>query len=133
MEQIKYKNEQIKLDLELQKLALIRSGKMSASALNEELVSSRFDVASNLLLLPKFNENDIDTFFCLFERVADSRGWPDEDRTLMLQCVFTGKAQEAYYSTANIDYNKAALQDKGGETDNRKRQSHQACNKPTTA
>ena len=96
MEQIKYKKEQIKLDLELQKLALIRAGKMSASALNEELVSSRFDVASNLLLLPKFNENDIDTFFCLFERVADSRGWPDEDRTLMLQCVFTGKAQEAY-------------------------------------
>ena len=53
------RQEQMKLDLELQQLALIRAGRRSASALNEELVSSRFDVASNLLL-PKFNENDID-------------------------------------------------------------------------
>ena len=52
----------MQLDLELQKLALIRSGKMSASALNEELVSSRFDAASNLRLLPKCNENDVDPF-----------------------------------------------------------------------
>jgi hypothetical protein len=31
----------------------------------------------------------------LLERVADARSWPDSDRTL-LQCVLTGKAQDAY-------------------------------------
>ena len=74
------KEGQMKLDLELQKLALIKEGKISASALNGQTTGSRFDVVSNLRLLPKFNENDVETFFCLFERVADSRSWPDENK-----------------------------------------------------
>ena len=41
-------------------------------------------------------KRDPETFFSLFERVADARSWPDSDRTLMLQCVLTGNAQEAY-------------------------------------
>ena len=46
-----------------------------------------------------FCENDPDTFFSLFERVADRRNWPDSERTLLLlQCVLTGKAQVAYCS-----------------------------------
>lgn len=41
--------------------------------------------------------------------MADARGWPDGDRTLMLQCVFTGKAQEAYSALSpgdSMDYAK---------------------------
>lgn len=45
LEKMKYKKEQLKLDLEMQKLALIKEGKVSASALNEEPISSLFDVA----------------------------------------------------------------------------------------
>ena len=52
---------------------------------------------------PNSMERDLDTFFSLFERVADARGWPDVDRTLMLQCVFTGKAQEAYSALSLVD------------------------------
>ena len=62
-----------------------------------------FDVGANLRLVPKFNEGDLDTFFTLFERVAEMKGWPDEDRTLMLQCVLTGKAQEAYSALSATD------------------------------
>lgn len=58
--------------------------------------SGGFDVVSNLRLVPQFCERDLDTFFTLFERVAESRGWSDSDHTVLLQCVFTGKAQEAY-------------------------------------
>lgn len=54
------------------------------------------DEGSNLRFVPRFNERDPDTFFVLFERVASARGWGDEERLLLLQCVFTGKAQEAY-------------------------------------
>ena len=53
-------------------------------------------MVSNLFLLPKFNERDSDVFFSLFERLAEARGWLDSDQTL--QCVMTGKAQEAYAS-----------------------------------
>ena len=45
-----------------------------------------FDIVGNLRLLPKFNEKDPETLFS-FERVADSRSWPDSDSTLLLQCV----------------------------------------------
>lgn len=32
----------------------------------------------------------------MFECIADVRGWADTDCTLLLQCVLTGRAQEAY-------------------------------------
>lgn len=42
------------------------------------------------------SERDPDTSFVVFERVAQVRGCSDEERLLLLQCVFTGKAQKAY-------------------------------------
>lgn len=39
----------------------------------------------------------------LFERVADSRGWQDGERILLLQSVFVGKVQEAYVSLSKSD------------------------------
>lgn len=90
LEEIKLKNEQIKMEGDLEKLTFIRDGKMLAFSLNID-VGSCFDVASNLRLLPKFDEAEVEIFFCLFE----SRRWPDEERTL-LQCVVMGKTQSAY-------------------------------------
>lgn len=58
------------------------------------LIVDSFDVLGNLRLLPKFSERDPESFFSLFERVADARNWPDSARTLMLQCVLTGRVQE---------------------------------------
>ena len=57
------------------------------------------EIANNLKLLPKFDERDVDTFFSLFEHVANMREWPDSTRTL-LQCVFTCRVQEAYRFTS---------------------------------
>ena len=56
---------------------------------------SHFVLVGNLRLVPKFSERD-----CL-KSVADARGWPDVDHTTMLQCVLTGKAQEAYLALSN--------------------------------
>ena len=53
-------------------------------------------LVGNLQLVLRLNERDPETFFSLFERKADSGGWPDADCTIMLQCVLTGRAQEAY-------------------------------------
>lgn len=59
-------------------------------------ISGSFDVASNLRLVSHFCERDPDTFFSLFERVAESREWSDSDCTSLRQCVLTGRAQEAF-------------------------------------
>lgn len=64
---------------------------------------SQFDVAKNLHLLPKFDEADPDTYFTLFERIADSRAWSDLDKTTLLQCVLTGKALEAFSALSVAD------------------------------
>jgi hypothetical protein len=85
---------------------LVSEGKLSGESLLWEsdpdlprghpslgLAPDIFDIVGNI---PKYNEKDPETLFSSFERFADTRIWPDSDRTLMLQCVLTGKAQEAY-------------------------------------
>lgn len=71
---------------------------MSGIGVESESVSCTFDIGNvgNLRLVLKFYENDVERFFLLFKHVADTRNWPNELRTLMLQCVFVGKAQKAY-------------------------------------
>lgn len=98
IEKERQQNEKTKLELQKPKLDLINKGKLSSDAVigrggsvaSVVASSSSFDIIGNLGLLPKLNEKDPDT-----ERVADTRGWPDAECTLILQCVFTGKAQEA--------------------------------------
>ena len=70
---------------------------------------SDFDVARNIRVVPPFNEKEVDKFFNHFERVATTLKWPTDVWTMVLQCVFTGKAQEAYSSlplTDASDYEK---------------------------
>ena len=76
-------NERAQSSLEHQKLELGRAG-------------PKLDIATSLRLLPHFNEKDVDNFFVLFERVADTQDMPDTHRALMLQSRLTGKAQRAF-------------------------------------
>ncbi|KAK0131567.1 hypothetical protein N1851_033742 [Merluccius polli] len=85
--QVEIKN----LELEERRVSLANVGQVSVSP----GPSSAFDIASNLRLVPQFCERDPDIFFLLFERVAESRLWSDVERTLLLQCILTGKAQKA--------------------------------------
>ena len=64
--------------------------------------------------MPPFSERDVDKYCVLFERVATTLKWPKEIWPLLLQCVFTGKAQEAYASLSpevslNFDQVKVAV------------------------
>ncbi|KAK0144238.1 Pro-Pol polyprotein [Merluccius polli] len=61
------------------------------------------ETAADLRLVPKFNTDDPDTFFSLFERLAEARQWSPGRRCLLLQCVLTGRAQEAYASLSKED------------------------------
>ncbi|KAK0150744.1 hypothetical protein N1851_008151 [Merluccius polli] len=111
LEKIKTEKQLGEMELQRQKLDLVSEGKLSGDSVFDGhgslesggASSHPFDIIRNLSLLPKFNERDPDTFFSLFERIADTQGWPVTERTLMLQCAFTGKAQEAYAALSNID------------------------------
>lgn len=64
---------------------------------NSLACSPRFDSTRNLRLLPKFDEKDqIHFFFFFYVYVANDQNSPDREHTLLLQCIFTGKAQKAY-------------------------------------
>ncbi|XP_057193623.1 uncharacterized protein LOC130556536 [Triplophysa rosa] len=99
----KYDIENKRLDLERYKLDLINEGKISKEAKRLSIEGSEhecidFDVATNLRLVPKFDEREIETFFSLFERLANATGWLDSARNLLLQCVLMGRAQEVFSS-----------------------------------
>lgn len=65
--------------------------------------SPYFAVSTCLCLVPKFSEKDPDTFFLLFERLAQNRKWSNLEQTLLLQCVLTGRAQEAFSALTAAD------------------------------
>ncbi|XP_013855442.1 uncharacterized protein LOC106511236, partial [Austrofundulus limnaeus] len=91
-----------KIHLESEKLSLIKEGKMSESG-NVESHGKHFDILNDLRLVPKFDEKDVDVFFTLFERIADTRGWTGPDRAVLLQCVLVGRAQEAFSMLSSSD------------------------------
>lgn len=108
LERVRQETEKMKLELQQYKLNLIRDGKLvNEATLGEQSFSTSSsgpaDVGACLRLLPHFNERDPDTFFILFERIADAKEWPDTDRALLLQSVLTGRAQEAYSALSAAD------------------------------
>lgn len=121
----KQEMERAKIKLQQERLELVREGNLSGESLlwegDPDLPRGRssfgrapdtFDIVENLRLLPQFNEKDPEIFFSLFEHVADARNWPDSDRTLMLQCVLTGIAQEAYSALSvadSVSYDKVKM------------------------
>ncbi|XP_034095926.1 uncharacterized protein LOC117562195 isoform X1 [Gymnodraco acuticeps] len=86
------------LQQERYKLDLIQEGKLSSG-----VSPATFDIAYNLRLLPKFEEKTVDSFFGLFERLSQRRQWSDSEKTLLLQCVLTGRAQEAFSALSMAD------------------------------
>lgn len=68
-EESKQELEKAKLEVEVLKLNLMREVKLSGS---REEQGMSFSLSSNLKLVPKFNKEDPDTFFTLFERMASS-------------------------------------------------------------
>uniref|UniRef100_A0A3B4TE40 Gypsy retrotransposon integrase-like protein 1 n=1 Tax=Seriola dumerili TaxID=41447 RepID=A0A3B4TE40_SERDU len=110
IEKLRFQTEQAKLQFQQNTLDLMKSGKSMGdgsfevdASLSVPGSSKCFDVLGNLRLLPKFCEKDPETFFSLFERVAESRKWPDSALSLMLQCALTGRAQEAYSALSASD------------------------------
>lgn len=85
-------------DLELAQALRIKELEVKAREAGVAFKPDQFEITRNIRLVPPFNESEVDKFFAHFERVATTFKWPKEIWTMTLQCVFTGKAQEAYSS-----------------------------------
>ena len=89
------------MDQEKERLQLIVDGRLSGF-LPQPLpppsnpAGSEANLSSMIRFLPKFNERDPDVFFELFEHIAENRRWGNVERTLLLQAVITGRAQDAF-------------------------------------
>ncbi len=90
-EQIRQSLEKERPEIEQYQQDLIEQGKLSNTdnECPDEFASlshglRMFDVVGNLHLVPKFDERDPDTFFSLFECVANWRGWPKADHVVSL-------------------------------------------------
>lgn len=83
-------------DLEFQQALRIKELELKACESGALVRSDQFEVTRNIRVVPPFREDEVDKFFAHFERVATTLKLPREIWTMTLQCVFKGKAQEAY-------------------------------------
>ena len=91
---IRLKELELEIQIEQRKRAEVELG--LAKLKQSTPYNVAFDPSKNIRLVPPFQEKEIDKYFGQFERVADRLQWPSDMRTLMLQSVLTGKAQEVY-------------------------------------
>ncbi|XP_077863555.1 uncharacterized protein LOC144347604 [Saccoglossus kowalevskii] len=74
-----------------------------------------FDMAREIKLVPRFQEQDVNTYFLSFEKIAKRLAWPERYWTLLLHSVFTGKASKVCSTLdeeqyADYEFVKAAVQ-----------------------
>lgn len=90
----KLRSEEQERDVERTRLRLLSEGRIDRNS------TGKLDLAGMIRFLPKFNEREPDIFFSLFENIATDRDWDDEDKTVLLQTVLVGRAQEAFVALA---------------------------------
>ena len=64
----------------------------------DDLESTRFDVSKCSRLVPNFDEDDVDSFFLHFEKIACNMKWPKEYWPALVQSSLTGKGRSTYLS-----------------------------------
>uniref|UniRef100_A0A3B3WC71 SCAN box domain-containing protein n=1 Tax=Poecilia mexicana TaxID=48701 RepID=A0A3B3WC71_9TELE len=99
-----------KLELEAQTQAPSTSVTPSSTSMS----AMPFNISKCISLVPVFRESEVDSYFAAFERIAGALQWPRETWPLLLQCKFSGKAQEVLAALPlkdSLDYDlvKAAV------------------------
>ena len=76
----------------------IRERELEAHIFIEKEKLKHFYVTKHtrIRVVPPFNENEVDNYFFLFEKVANDLDWPLNKSTILLQSVLKGKASEVY-------------------------------------
>ena len=115
MRRLAVKEKELDYELQSRKIEVDRQVRLKELDMQERsspsssMVPHEFDINKCIRLVPPFGGMDVDKYFILFERVANTLKWPRHVWPLLLQCVFTGKAQDAYASLSpelSLDYAK---------------------------
>lgn len=77
--------------------SIVRSAPDHSVPVGNDGSTITFDISKHIVLEPQFRENEVDSYFNAFERIASSLRWPKEAWTLLLQCRLVGKAQEVFW------------------------------------
>ena len=91
--------EREKLAIERERLEIEREERQrdrEAQAYIETEKLKHFDVTEHIRFVPPFNENEVDKYFLLFEKVAKDLDCPLNKYTILLQSVLKGKTYEVY-------------------------------------
>ncbi|XP_071959881.1 uncharacterized protein [Antedon mediterranea] len=59
------------------------------------------EITQNIKWVPKFNEDEVETYFLAFEKIANRLKWPARHWTVLLQTALVGKAQEVFSALAD--------------------------------
>ena len=65
-----------------------------------------FDITRQVRLVPKFVEGYTDEYFVHFERTAVNMGCPKKCWAMLLQTVFTGKAQRVHATLSPEEFSE---------------------------
>ena len=117
LRKLEFKAEQEKALLAAEIETAAREHELKMASLCKQSPSdkaSAFDPARNIILVPPFQEKEVDKYFAQFEKVAVSLNWPPKSWILLLQSVLVGKAQEIYGSlsveqSSNYEHIKEAI------------------------
>ena len=93
-EKEKAERERERLQLELQLAQINQSRNLSGNRSSTN--SHYFDVSKSSQLLSKFDENDPEAFFEMFEKLANQLEWDKKYWTILIQTKLFGKARTVY-------------------------------------
>ncbi|XP_068241889.1 uncharacterized protein [Palaemon carinicauda] len=79
--------EQKRIELEIKKIEVEGKSKVALKS---------FQVDNAVKSVPIFVENEVDSFFLQFEKVAEQREWPRTSWSTLVQTSFRGKAREVF-------------------------------------
>ena len=105
LETKKLELEKVKIEkeLEMHKEIELKKLELELEKVNtQKQPGSGFDATKFVRFVPKFHDNEVDTYFLHFEKIAISLKWPKDMWTMLLQSALTGKAREIF-SAMSID------------------------------
>ncbi len=75
----------------------------------EGKIFKKDQIARSMSLLPRFDEREVEKYFLMFEKVAESMGWPRDMYCMFLQSVLTGKEKDVFCGLSTAQYAEYGL------------------------
>uniref|UniRef100_A0AAV2JB14 Uncharacterized protein n=1 Tax=Knipowitschia caucasica TaxID=637954 RepID=A0AAV2JB14_KNICA len=100
--EVAFKKIEADAALRMRQLELQSAGRSPVSS-SPVVSAPEFDVTKNIHLVPTFRETEVESYFCVFERIAGALHWPRDVWAILLQCNLSGRASEACASLAVSD------------------------------